>query len=333
MRTTGSSGGGDRPRTWLTSALLVLFGAFVGHQIAPRGQLAAVVGTEALERDVRALRSALAASSSQRAAAPAACECAAKTHLTNPTGLHVLVPWRVGFFTPASAETATPELELPAGIRRVWMEVGVYQKSDLWDEMQKDANRDVAVIGFEPNVDYVRNHPKHDRLLLVPAAVSNISAYAVFNQWSPTGGSLYGLGPAHRTYLSEAEQKMRREKQRETAVMRLEHVLRVVPPAVTIEYLKVDAQGADYNVIVGAGSLLTRVTGVSAECQDISGRNDSRIFYSESCISSELKAYMTKLGFAHYVCDMQAENLREENCHFGKTTQDMERAKSLFRGL
>ena len=240
--------------------------------------------------------------------------------------LYIQTPRRVIAMAP-DGRTAV----LPPHVRRLWMEVGVYTRTDFWATLQKYPNemRDLAIWGLEPNARLVEGHPAHEAVTLFNAAASDTEGSARFNLWSPTGASLQALGPAHARYLS-VEQRSAPPPFFEVPVIRLETLLHLVPPGVRVEYLKVDAQGTDLRVLQGAGALLARVEMVTAECQDLPDRKDVRLFYADACLVKELRAYMEAQGFVHQNCVMQNYDISEFNCHFGRSKEALERATSLF---
>lgn len=254
-------------------------------------------------------------------------------------------PWTEtpdGFFlyTPLPALRLVPGrgyAEFPPHVRRLWIDVGVYQRTDFWAALEKypRATRDVAVWGLEPNARHVAAHPPHPAVTLINAAAADVEGVAAMRMWSPTGASLHALGPAHSRYLSDAERNPLTVRTEQVVVLRLDTLLRLVPSAppdaqVRVEYLKVDAQGADLRVLRGAGAALARVESVTAECQDLPNASDPRLFYQDACLVHELRAFMASHGYTRQSCALQNADIAEYNCHFGRTDAAHDRALRLF---
>lgn len=218
----------------------------------------------------------------------------------------------------------------PPHVFRLWIEVGVYTRTDFWDALTVHANEtaDVAVWGIEPNARHVASHPAHPSVTLFTAAAADYEGTAALTLWSPTGASLLPLGPAHARYVpAEARTGSPHE---EVAVVRLDTLLRLVPARVRVDYVKIDAQGADFAVVRGAGALVERIDSLTVECQDLPSPSDPRLFYEGACIVSDLREWMRANGFAFCDCVLQNADIAEHNCHFGRTRAASERARALF---
>jgi len=84
----------------------------------------------------------------------------------------------------------------------------------------------------------------------------------------------------------------------------------MIPPEITIEFIKVDAQGADYDVIDSAGTELTRVGAAVIEVQLL------RPLYSDSADEEKFKKLFAKSGFRHEKTKVQNLENTEANMLF-----------------
>ena len=249
------------------------------------------------------------------------CESACPLVMQRPSGIYVLQPKRL-FQVDVHGFARLPT-------KRVWVEVGLYDDTDFRRELE--SSPDLTVIAFEANPENVARIRYHARLFLAGAALGTQSGFQTFNQWSATGGSLLPLGPAHTAYLSEESRKASPERQYEVGVVRLGDILSRVAGDVNIEYIKVDAQGADLDVVTSAGfSVLGRVRAITVECQDIYTKTDPRAFYAGACVVSDLVTFMEAAGFARHDCELQNAELAEKNCHFGRNDTDVGFARDAF---
>lgn len=74
------------------------------------------------------------------------------------------------------------------------------------------------------------------------------------------------------------------------AVIMLQDVLRLVPPDVLIEYIKIDAQGHDFEVVRGIGSELPRVKHIRVEVQ-------LKTVYEGATTKDQFRTFMEQHGF------------------------------------
>jgi FkbM family methyltransferase len=117
-------------------------------------------------------------------------------------------------------------------------------------------------------------------------------------------------------------------------VVRLESLLKRVPPSYHFYYLKSDTEGADHLVLAGAGSYISKFEMVSIECRPANDSNGdlSRVGF---CLQSNVITWMRERGFNYSSCT-------SSDCHFARLSEgDLETAKvlanhaalSLFNGV
>lgn len=120
-----------------------------------------------------------------------------------------------------------------------------------------DDQSDLAVIAIEPLYDNwghltIKNH--HDRLITIPAAVSPNEGYATFRKaGTDMCSSLLEVNPeALRKDWPGGCTETSFEFQ--VATVRLQTIIDLIPSNIAIEFVKVDAQGSDYDVIASGGN-------------------------------------------------------------------------------
>jgi len=194
--------------------------------------------------------------------------------------------------------STTRKLSFPSGVKRLWFDVGSHKEAMYTLPSLRD-QEDLAVIAFEPMYDMwgqlaLQRH--HDRLFAVPAAVSLDNGYAPFRRagtdmcsslkaaaegadqyrWPGgcTGTSFYFGVP----------------------IIRLETILELLPSELedggrpAVEFLKVDAQGADFEVVQSAGKHLRRIGAFIVEVQ-------LEPLYLDAKNESDYIDYFTQRGF------------------------------------
>eukprot|EP01130_Rhizamoeba_saxonica_P005833 TRINITY_DN230_c2_g1_i2.p1 TRINITY_DN230_c2_g1~~TRINITY_DN230_c2_g1_i2.p1 ORF type:complete len:255 (+),score=54.39 TRINITY_DN230_c2_g1_i2:543-1307(+) len=164
----------------------------------------------------------------------------------------------------------TNKFQFPKGVKRVWMDVGAHREA-MHSLPYLDDAEDLVVIAFEPLYDMwgelkVKRH--HPRLFPFPGAVSEKEGYQTFRRSATDMCSS----------LNEVDNKVDKYNWpggcAETSfditvpVIRLDTVINMIPFD-TIEFLKVDAQGHDLNVVKSAGDLLKKIKAVVVEVQHV----------------------------------------------------------------
>ena len=171
-------------------------------------------------------------------------------------------------------------IQIPDNITHVKLDIGLSYgapRSQNWLSFEKD----LFVFGFEPNIDSVNNilngniinyHPGHDPIAneyinnvftIIPVALSNVeepTTMPFYKMLDDCGtSSLYepvdiNLGPI--------------KEKVDVPVYSLKHFFDVFPwdRFEYIDYIKIDAQGADFDIIKSAGDYLKdRVVFITAE--------------------------------------------------------------------
>jgi FkbM family methyltransferase len=152
-------------------------------------------------------------------------------------------------------QSVLPPLEIPEGIKTIWINVGTHLDPVLPPENDKS----VLVIGFEPNLDLVNRISKTARLFIIPAAVGNFDGIASFHLSSNDGGS------SSLAQFQDRAKKLDSGNRAFVPVVRLEHILTQIPSNINVDKIKIDAQGFDLEVIKSAGPQISRFKEIIGE--------------------------------------------------------------------
>ena len=180
-------------------------------------------------------------------------------------------------------QTYIENIKFPENIKRIKIDIGLSygaNQSQVWFE--NDKNKELFVFGFEPNPDCIEilkkgnivvQQPFHPpaiaqeyldtRFCLIPVALGNVSepnAMDFYKMNNDCGtSSLYNpvdpfIGPVKEVV--------------KVPVFSLKHFFDFFPwnKFEYIEYIKIDAQGSDFDILLGAGDYLKdRVVYITAE--------------------------------------------------------------------
>ena len=175
----------------------------------------------------------------------------------------------------------------PSRAERVFVDVGAYKLKESRPSLRKSPKN--AVLAVEPMRETWDLWPDNRRLVGVPVAVSLEPGTIEFNVNAKDVTSSV-LDTAEGGRLSSDTIEVRR-----VPSVRLEDLLRRIPPHLDIFFLKTDTQGLDLAVLMSAGNELRRVRRVSAEIvfdPSYEGRGPGEMSTEE-----EFDAYMRGKGF------------------------------------
>jgi FkbM family methyltransferase len=148
---------------------------------------------------------------------------------------------------------------LPAGVRRVWIDVGAHLLETTRAEL--DAHDDFGLIAIEPLEECWTTWPDNPRLIALPVAISLERGFMDFNVNASNGTS--SLLPS--VAGNSADPLTKTVRVIKVPVLRLADVLERIPKGVDVEYVKTDVQGQDLQVLKSAGDQIRRVGRVQAE--------------------------------------------------------------------
>jgi len=203
-------------------------------------------------------------------------------------------------------------IKFPEGVTRLWIDVGAHRES-MMCRPALETQKDLAVLAIEPLYDNwgeltIKNH--HARLFTVPAAISPNEGFAKFRRAGTD------MCSSLKDVNGDAIRKDWPGGCTETAftylvpTLRLDTLIRMVPNNIKIEFLKVDAQGSDLDVIQSAGEELVRVGCAVVELQL------QRPLYKGSAKEGDFKTLFQQSGFKHEITKIQNLEKTEANMFF-----------------
>ena len=177
----------------------------------------------------------------------------------------------------------------PPRVRRVWIDVGAHLLQTTGRQFLD--HQDIGLIAIEPMPKPWTYWPRDDRLIGLPVAIYLDRGWRDFKiaAWE-MASSLSDPAPDNPNM-----DKRRTVEVIQVPVIRLEDVMAKIPAHLPIEYVKVDVQGLDLQVIKSAGEALRRVGRVRAEV--INEKSYVGIGDEKPATEDELVAYMDSMGF------------------------------------
>jgi FkbM family methyltransferase len=178
----------------------------------------------------------------------------------------------------------------PAGVTRVWVDVGAHFMETTQPLLAKE--KGVALVAVEPLAECWSKWPKAHWLVALPVALYldrgsmdfHVNASKVtssLDAWETTGDAVDA-----RTQTVET---------RSVPVLRLEDVLSAIPRHLDIEYVKIDVQGVDLQVLRSAGEQLRRVGRVRVEVERLHVYKG--VAGEHPGTEQETVDYMSRMGF------------------------------------
>jgi len=205
------------------------------------------------------------------------------------------------------------------------VDIGAHLRTEFFDWLRTDKSGRRFVIAFEPNRKLAADHPQHDRLLLLEAAVAvaEKASTAVLHQSRHQGcNSLLPLSQTVNSLTSTSNGALRRCLEQADAadpmtvqIISLAAALRQLLTGHQIAFLKVDAQGGDLDAILSAGSYLQFVRRLQVEVHDFP-RGHPRLPYTGQPSKEEIVVALTGRGFILDACRPVSPELNEEDCLF-----------------
>ncbi len=196
--------------------------------------------------------------------------------------LYVRYEWAV------DAPSRPPVVPTTSGARPVWVEVGASQGGSL-----NEAPADAIVYAFEPNTlllpDLLRARPG---VTVVAAAVTNTDGMATFHFASdPAAGSLRPIDAPYveRFLAAEAYEETHASP---VPTVRLDTFMRA-SGLDRIDFLSVDAQGADLSVLESLGDRITDIRRIRVEAYLPGGSQ----YVNADNARDTVVAYLVERGF------------------------------------
>jgi hypothetical protein len=236
----------------------------------------------------------------------------------------------------------------PSYIRRVWIDVGVHAQSEFLPQLSQQS--DLFLIGFEPSLTVYRPCPPTERCVILWAAciphttsssISNdhpndtsttttvLSAPHMVNLYLQKFGGMCNSLLRSTTHRGCVRPKLDEQGQPRTIPVPgipLSSLLSRIPTHITVEYIKIDAQGYDLQVMQGAlyppssSSTYTQYTYalpqvVSLEAMDVT--NKSYLLYHDQPTLQEIVEVMQQdHGWTYVTSTNNTALIKEVNAFF-----------------
>ncbi|MEY2471868.1 MAG: hypothetical protein QOK28_1197 [Actinomycetota bacterium] len=192
-------------------------------------------------------------------------------------------------------------------LRETWIDVGAHIGETTLEHAR--ANRGLTVYAFEPNWKLARALMNRlDNYIVLPMAVSTHDGGSDFLVNSSDGSSsLLEMTQHGKQVWSDYDLKV--EARVKTPTIRLDTFMNFAGIS-QVDYLKVDAEGADLMVIESAGDRLRDIAKINAEV-DLA----ERPLYEGAPTKAEFVAFMEARGFTLSSARKQNQD-RQENLTF-----------------
>eukprot|EP00930_Biecheleria_cincta_P075850 TRINITY_DN63055_c0_g1_i1.p1 TRINITY_DN63055_c0_g1~~TRINITY_DN63055_c0_g1_i1.p1 ORF type:complete len:345 (-),score=50.30 TRINITY_DN63055_c0_g1_i1:113-1147(-) len=206
--------------------------------------------------------------------------------------------------------------------RHVYVEIGTSDAPLFLETVLSDDDNTSFLVGVDPAWNLPRRRPHHDRVVLLPAVIANVS-YArgssaallrLQTMEHPECNSL--LMPNSKVYTASNRfpaSCFLRKGSVEVLAIPLDAVLQRAASFGPIEVLSIDTQGSDLQVVETGGSALEHVRRIVLECQDMPS---DRMMYVGQPTKRQVLSRMQELGFYLRGCWPNNLYMHEENCLF-----------------
>ena len=190
-------------------------------------------------------------------------------------------------------------MELPDGFvcpRKIKVDVGM-SRCPMYSWNWLDHEPDLFVFGFEPNPNAISEMKKNnafgkhwDRVHIFPVALGNVDEprtldFHIIKDWE-LSSSLYA---PKQSFLDHYTLEI--EKTIQVPVHPLSDFFKLLPDDVFIEYIKIDAQGADLDIVKsGSKDLSEKVAWVTLEA-------DAWAYENCPDTAENIHKFMTSIGF------------------------------------
>lgn len=222
----------------------------------------------------------------------------------------------IGKYSTLSLFPLTPSghIKLPTYVKRVWIDVGANarsfsdtcgvcvrsffpNRSSLRDEFLS-APKDLQVIAIDANSFFYDSLSKLKNVVAIPCVLSFVDGFVTFYHYAGDGCSST-LPPNRLAKNNDGIPKACKDVVRIERIcsMTLETILKKIPPNISVELLKVDAQGTDLEVVQSAGTELFRIEKVILEAQEDRKNDTSHIISLNSDTVSDAKKWLSSRGF------------------------------------
>ena len=184
---------------------------------------------------------------------------------------------------------------IPEGVTRVWVDVGAHHLETTLAAMQKNPN--LVLVAIEPLSEARAEWPESHRIIGIPVALGRERGWMDFHVSQLNGASSLLETDPEPSLIPLTDLAATTVEVRKVPVLLLEDVLERIPPEIDIEFLKLDIQGVDLQVLKSAREQLRRVWHVKTEV--IAHNEGVYLGEGEDAPGSEAEftSYMESMGF------------------------------------
>jgi len=196
---------------------------------------------------------------------------------------------------------SVPLIQVPPGISRIYIDVGAHFKTEFFTRLSEDYS--LFVVGFEPSPTTFAAHQekfKHERLLLLNVAVGPELRYVPFyvNEDGAHCNSLLRrsagfISPRNSNGKQAVVHCQKRGVPVQVPVIPLSLI---VDQLTHVDYLKIDAQGYDLEVLKSVSSSFLKISSIKVECQEV-GSDLHLALYENMSQCPEIETYMREKGW------------------------------------
>ncbi len=206
------------------------------------------------------------------------------------------------------------KLSFPNGCKRVWIDVGADWSSFTsryftvwpglkWGEDERSTDQeflhcdDIVAIAIEPHCGYMRALNAIERVIPIFGAITCLDGRTLFRHYAAPGlSSVKKPGQFVKGSQGITDTKFELLCEEEVPSYRLESILKLVPSYLDIEFLKVDTQGSDLEVVQSCGEQIQRIRKIMIEVQRWSERIPA--LYEGQSGYDEAVCWLESQGFA-----------------------------------
>jgi FkbM family methyltransferase len=213
---------------------------------------------------------------------------------------------------PCALQTAVPQID-----RGVWFDVGAHLGETSF--ARAESNPNLRVIAFEPNLALAsQTFQRVSNFQILPIAIGEQTGLTTFhlNTFSAASSILPMDESARQQWIGG--EVLSHDAQITVPVMRLDDVMNWLGIQ-QVDFLKIDAQGADFGVVKSLGDRLQDVRKIKLEVT-----TTAQQLYIGAATKNEIIEYLTSRGFA-LISEQSQTYGQEENLLFfqlGPWSQD-----------
>lgn len=206
------------------------------------------------------------------------------------------------------AMTNDGHFEIDKNITKVYLDIGVWKETDFKRDLLSDPH--LLVFGIDANPDAMRAQAfTHERFKLFNFAAGDNDKYIEFNINGHPGCSSVLKGNTdkfnnsiktkHDWLKNDCIQTNRTVR---VPMRRLDHFIARIPSQLSVDWVKIDAQGYDFEVMKSIGSELKRVRKLQFETQLVEDGSPDAL-YEGAAPFSKIEGWIREQGFPKARCN------------------------------